>query len=855
MFFEMKKRSKKPPWLASWIIRRLSLHHHRQTALGDIEELFIQICEEDGKRTAGIWYWKQALRSIPFLINNLLYWSNAMLKNYFKFAVRNMSRNKGFSIINIAGLAVGMACCILTLMWIEYEISYNKFHENYDNLYKVAFTANDLSFHGDALPGPAAEFIKSEYPEVKNAVSFGWTRMKLSVENKSFFSSGYFAHPSFFEMFTFPFVHGSSDEALNAPLSIVITEELADKFFGTTDVVGKIFKVEDRIDFNITGVVKSIPNNSDINFEFVVPFRIAPPYLRKWDNKAARIFVQLRENSSYRDVSSKIKDVYNDHNPGTTANNFYLVPMNRIHLFALGGGGLITYIYIFSAMAVVVLLIACINFMNLSTACSEKRAKEIGIKKVVGSSRVQLMSQFLSESVLLSFISLIIAVIIANIMLLFVSNFTGRQIETVYSGTVIFGMIGIALLTGIFSGSYPAFYLSSFIPVRILKNSVFSGGQNRSSILRNSLVVTQFSFSILFIIGALIIFKQLDYIKNKDLGYRKENIMMVPVQGSLIRHCQTVKEALERNKDIESVTISNNDLTIWKSSGGIDWPGNTEKKVFDVGFNFVGWDYLKTFKMEMAEGRFFSREFPSDIKDAFVANEACIKAMGLKNPVGKKITRFPGSSFEDEGIIVGVIKDFHTESLHGAIRPFMLLVTERGSNLCISLRPGNISGTIDFIREKVLEVVPNYPFTYNFLDDSFENLYRSESITGKFILLITGIAVFISCLGLLGLASYSIQRRIKEIGIRKVFGASSAELIVLLLKDFTKWILLANLIAWPAAWYILDRWLQNFYFRTDIGIWPFLIAAAAALAVAVLTVNQQTLKAARANPVDSLRYE
>jgi len=863
----MKNKTSAPPYLASWIIKHYSLVYYKHQALGDLEELFYQISKKSGIKKARRWYWRQSLKSIPHLFNNFIYWSTNMFKSYWKFSLRNMKKNKGYSIINISGLAVGMACTILILLWVKYELSYDKFHKNANNLCRVAFTNESKDFYGAHVPGLLADFVKNEYPEIINAANLGRLDAKLTNEDKHFISKGFFVHPSFFEIFTFPFIAGDSKTAFENPLSIVLTEEMADKLFGTTDVVGKTVRLNDRAALTITGVVNNLPQNSTITFEILLPFRLAPRYLRVWDNKAVAAYVLLQEGIAYQEISDKIINVYNDHNPGAYKNNLFLQPFTDIHLYNLDGGGLITYIYIFSAMAVVILLIACINFMNLSTARSEKRFKEIGLKKVSGSSRMQLIIQFLSESVFLSFIALFLAVLLVSLLLPQVNNIIGRQLNLDYSGSLIAGFIGIAVLTGILAGSYPAFYLSSFNPVEILNRQFFilpyfkrkkTKYQIRSFkniSLRKILVVVQFSLSILFIICAMVIFKQLDYIRNRELGYNKDNVIMVPIKGTLRRNCEAVKRELLKNDKIESAAASMYSLERWVSSAGLGWPGKTPDQIFDIGFNWIDYDYLETLQMEMADGRFFSREFQADFSDAFIVNEAAVRAMGLKDPVGKRITRMPDSRYEDPGIIIGVIKDYHTESLHSDIRPFLLMLADNYSYLNIRINSDDIPATISFIEKTIKKIAPSHPFEFAFLDEQINNLYRTEYMTGNIVAYITFLAIFISCLGLLGLASFSVEQRTKEIGIRKVLGSSAINIAVLITKDFIKWVLIANIIAWPAAWYAMNKWLQNFTFKTLLSWDIFIISGLLALLIALLTVGYQSVKAGGSNPVEALRYE
>jgi len=535
----------------------------------------------------------------------------------------------------------------------------------------------------------------------------------------------------------------------------------------------------------------------------------------------------------------------------------------------LGGGGLITYITIFSVIALLILLIACINFMNLSTARSTARFKEIGIKKVVGSSRYQLIKQFLSESVLLCFGALFLAVIVVLLLLPSVSNILGKQLTMNFNGGIITGLIGIALFTGIVSGSYPAFFLSSFHPVGILRSQLqwmpFLG-RNRNKrntgtmtgiSLRRILLIIQFSLSIFFIICVTFIHRQLDFIRTKDLGFDKEHIIILRMTGETRRQPQLLKNKLLINSDIQSISFSGMSLVQWESADiDFDWTGRSPGQQIMFGENWVDYDYLETFKMKMAQGRFFSREFSTDPGEACVINEAAVKAMGMENPVGKKIIMSPGKTSERTYTIIGILKDFHTESLHKEIRPFFIrFLTFSGTYMCIRIAPGTISNSLNFIESKVKEIVPNDPFTYNFLDEELDKLYKTELLTGKLIRYFTLLAIFISCLGLFGLASFSVERRTKEIGVRKVMGASVSRIVFTLSREFTKWVIIANVVAWPAAWYVMNKWLDNFAFSINLGFEVFILSGFAALVIAILTLSSQTLKAAHANPVESLRYE
>ncbi|UCC41825.1 MAG: ABC transporter permease [Candidatus Aminicenantes bacterium] len=802
-----------------------------------------------------------------------------MFRNYLKITFRNIKSYKGFSLINISGLAIGMACTILILLWVQYELSFDRFHENADQLYQAVYKFEDQEVYGRYLPGPLAALLKDEYPDIIDTTTYKPWEKKISFGLKSFFGTGSYVDPSFFEMFTFPFAKGDPKTAFAEPFSIVITEDLANKFFGNENPLGKTltyYVYSQGIDLNVTGIIKNIPQNSHIQFDFLIPFEIGYQWMKTWRNNAVHTYVQLHEGSNWQDVSKKISNVLNRHIPNSKVKaNLYLYPLKKIHLFALEGGGLITYVYIFSVMALVILLIACINFMNLSTARSEKRFKEIGIKKVVGSSRTQLIKQFLSEAIFLSLLALFLATVIVKLLLPSVNATLGVELDLNYSLVFILSLFSMALLTGIASGSYPAFFLSSFQPAAILKGQLSSmiilkkkGSQKstvrqRGSFLRKVLVVAQFSLSIFFIICVMGVHKQLNYIRNRDLGFDKGHVVVLQATGELKKGSQTIKNELLKNPDIQNVTFSAFSLTDWESSVSgldLDWTGKMSDRDFLIGNNYVDYDYLKTFNMKMAEGRFFSKEFAADASDACVVNEAAVKAMGMKEPIGKKIVWSSGSQYENRRTIVGVIKDYNTQSLHQEVRPFALMPIENmqqnmSNYMCIKLRSDNIPRSLKLIESKIKEFVPDDPLIYHFLDEKINSLYQTEQLTGKLTRYITFLAIFISCLGLFGLASFSVERRTKEIGVRKVLGASVSKIMLLLTKDFSKWVFLANIIAWPTAWFAMNRWLQNFAYRTDIGIWIFIFSASLAFIIALLVVSYQSIRAALANPVDSLRYE
>lgn len=827
-----------------------------ESIAGDLEENLHDLM---GSRHSAIvkgWYWFQVVKAALSAISVWFFWNLSMFKTYARLTWRNIRRQKIYSLISISGLAVGMAVCILILLWVRYERSYDRFHENINELHRVILNSEDGRFHDPATVGLIADYLEGNYPDILLASNLGESEFKLTHRRKTFIADGLLVNPGFLEMFTFPLKEGNPKTAFEEPDAIVVTEELARKLIGEGEVLGKSIWIEDRSPFKISAVVEKIPRNSSIQFDYLLPYLTLRSNRDQWNWRDTKeSYVLLQRGVSHLEVNKKIFDVFNDHNRGKEIQNLSLQPMSRVHLFRPDGGGLSTYVYLFSAMAVVVLLIACINFMNLSTACSERRFKEIGIKKVVGAGRAQLVKQFLSEYMLLSFLALLLSLILVQFALPLVSTLVGQPLDLTLSADIVAVFLGIAVCTGFASGIFPSFFLSSFDAVNVIKGRFpFLGRAG----LRKSLVVLQFGLSIVFIIGALAISKQMDYVRNKDLGFNQERVVVVPVRGRSIKlRLPSVKERLLEQPEIIDVTASSFDMIHWNSSMETSWFDGEEEWTCNTGCAWVDHDYIDTMKIDLAAGRFFSREFPSDYKDAYVLNEAAVKALGMKDPIGQEIIRSKGAPFADPGVIVGVVKDYHVQSLHRQLPPFILVLSSSAglSKLLIRIAPGDIPQSLVSIEQAIREVIPNYPVTIRFLDEMLNDMYQYEYITGSIITYITALAIFISCLGLLGLASFSVERRTKEIGIRKVLGSTASGITVLFMKDFLRWVILANLFAWPLAYYALNRWMQRFVYRTGLSWYLFLFSGIIAVLVALATVYFHAFKAAQADPVASLRYE
>jgi putative ABC transport system permease protein len=845
-----------PPRLAWWLFQRFIPLAERKYLRQAMLEVFEELHITKGKEAARLWFWGQFLRSLPAFLSNSLYWSVEMIKNYTKITFRNLKKHKFYSFINITGLAIGIACCLIIFLWIQNELGYDRFHKNAGELYRI-FQESPQGrriFRFTSTPSGLGPLLKEQYPEIVESARHTPARWDIGREDIHFRESVALVDDSFLKMFSFPLLAGTPQAAMEDPYSIVISEEMREKYFAGEDPLGQTLRVGESLDLNVTGVLQDIPKDSHLQFDCLVPFKLLGEFgynMKDWGNNNYWTYIQITENASSQEVEAKISGIIQEHVPRSSS-VIHLQPVTRIHLYALDGGGLITYIYIFAGMAVFILLIACINYMNLSTARSANRAREVGIRKVVGANRVQLIKQFMGESIFYACIALIIGLTILYLLLPTFGQLAGRPLGMDYSLPIILVLIGLALFTGILAGIYPAFVLSSFQTIHALKGALKS--RDGSALFRKILVVTQFSLSIFLIIGTLSVFRQIDFMMNRDLGYNKENILCVPMRGQLARNYQAFKTRLLENPSIISMTRANTTPDIKQSSIAdydITWDGREEGDNFP-GINVMGVDadYLKTCKMKMAEGRFFSEEFPTDSTDSWVINEAAAAAMGLESPLGTGVYWA-----EYKGKIIGVIKDFHFSSLHEEIEPLLMRMNLWLDNILIRIRSDNLPGTIGFIQKTLKDLLPHYSFDYEFLDTRLENLYTAEQRMEKILIFSTIIAIFISCLGLLGLASFTAEQRTKEIGIRKVLGSTVGGVVFLLSREFIKWVLVANLIAWPVAYFAVHNWLQNFAIRTRIGWEIFLLSGCLALAISLLTVCYQSIKAAGANPVDSLRYE
>jgi putative ABC transport system permease protein len=789
-----------------------------------------------------------------------------MLKNYLIVAIRNLRRNKIFSFINITGLALGMACSLLIMLWVIDEKSVDGFHANNPWLYNVY----EHQFYdgkeegGYYTPGLLGMEMKKVLPEVELATDYGWTdKVTFQVGDKIIKEEGTYASPDFFSMLSFPLLKGKATESLNEALAISISKKMAEHFFGSADAaLGKTIRCDNRRDFKIKAVFDNVPENSSMKFDFVInwdAFLEDNSWAKEWGNNGPHTTIQLKKNTNPVAFKKRIRKFLDNYNKDQSANFRIELDMQPYADSYLYGhfkngqidGGRIEYVRLFSIIAVFVLVIACINFMNLTTARSVKRAKEIGVRKVVGAMRGVLMRQFIGEAVFLACLASFIALLLVFLLLPMFNSLTSKEIHLPLDKPFFWlEFLGLAFVTGIISGSYPALFLSAFNPIKVLKGTVkFSFA---ATFFRKGLVTFQFILSILLIIGTIIVSKQVSYIQNKNLGYDRENLIYVPLEGDLTPKYEVFKDAALNKTGIKSVSrITQTPTSIDNNTGGVQWEGkdpNTSPMFTQAS---VGYDFIKTMNIQLIAGRDFSKEFPTD-SVGYVVNESALKRFGYKDPIGRPLT-----FWQKKGKIIGVVKDFHFNSLRVPIEPLVLRFGEKETygNMLIKTEAGKTKEALASIESLCHDLNARFPFTYQFSDEEFQKLYKTESVIDKLSTSFAVLAIFISCLGLLGLAMFTAEQRTKEFGIRKVLGASISSLFSLLSKEFLALVFLALVVASPLAWWVMTKWLQDYTYRTTISWWIFAIAGALAIIIALITISSQAIKAALANPVRSLRSE
>lgn len=811
-----------------------------------------------------------------------------MLKNYFKIAWRNLVRNRVFSAINIAGLAIGLGSCMLISLYVIDELSFDRFHDKANRIVRTTFKGTmqgGIINESHAMP-PTAAALKADYPEVLESTRLrqgGWPLVLLN--NKLYKDEKLaFVDSNFFSVFTLPFVEGSPKTALLEPNTIVLSETTARKYFGKTGVVGKVLTFKDwNKTLRVTGVMKDIPSNSHFRFDLLGSMAtLDEAKSTSWMTSEFFTYLVLPEGYDYKKLEAKLPATIDKYispqlkqSMGVTMAEFRkqgnnlelrLQRLTDIHLhsdfqFDLDANGDITYVYIFGAVAVMMLLIACINFMNLSTAGSSKRAREVGVRKVMGSEKSELVGQFLTESILLTFLALVLAILLSIVALPVFNELSGKKLSLQWDVVpgLIPALIGFGLFVGVFAGSYPAFFLSSFKPITVLKggSSVIKfSSSGKSFNLRSGLVVFQFFMSIILIVGTTVVYQQLQFIRNKKLGYNKDQVIVIPA-WSLGKNTETFRQETMQDSRVARVSLSgyvpagpsdNNNFTV-------NPDGKTDLMVKTLRYD-IDYDYIPTLGMEMARGRNFSKEYGID-SAGIIINETAVRAFGWtpENAMDRIITRNNNEGKKATYRVIGIVKDFHFRSMHEQIGPLVMTLSKGSGWMMVKTRSAEVSGLLATMKNNWDGFHPDMPFSYTFLDERFNETYKAEQKTGQILGTFAGLTIFVACLGLFGLAAFTAEQRTKEIGVRKVLGASVTGIIALLSRDFLKLVIIALVIATPAAWWLMDRWLQEFAYKIDVTWWMFAIAGALSVLVALCTIAYQSVKAALMNPVESLRSE
>ncbi|MBN1271547.1 MAG: ABC transporter permease [Candidatus Aminicenantes bacterium] len=857
-----------------WLIRRI-FKDEGEAKLGDFMEIYSIFAEEKGRLQAKLRFWWYLIRSIPKYFKDSLHMGGNMFKNYIKIAFRNLRRNKGYSTINITGLIVGIVCFVLMFLYVRFELSFDHFHINSDQIYRFykKRQAEGTAYLGNpyftTTPAPLAPALKDEFPEVVNATRISSLYNTLLIHQKyKFYENGLWADNQFLQIFSFPLRQGNPEEVLAKPHSMVVTERLAERFFGSKDPTGEIITFHyglHKINFQVTGILKNIPANSHLHFDFLASFinlkDMRRNGLENWYSSSDTTYIQLQHGYDYKALENKLPVFLNKYAPERYAKYAgFLQPLKKIHLhsffnFDIAATNDINNIYIFTAIALIILIIACINYMNLATARSFQRAKEVGMRKVMGAARQQIIRQFLGEAVFLSGLALFGALVLVKFILPLFNSFTQQnlQLNILKNPGIIFVLFAIVILVGHISGSYPAVFLSSVRPIKVLKKEAL--GSSKGAFMRNILVIFQFSASIILIVCTIVVYGQLKFIKNKDMGFSRDNIVTVRIRDFVIsKNIENLKNTLLEHPNVKNISTSESlPLHITNRSSDVKAIDESKQEVnIPLYYSSVDFDYLDTFDIKLLLGRNFAQEFSMDKEQSLILNETAVSHLRWENPIGKRI-QLQGKDFA----VIGVVKDFHYQPMHLPIEPMALYMEEgfRHSELAVRMSPDNIPQTIAFLKKTYEQYQPLHPFEFTFLDDSFNRIYQREQIFGSIFRIFSFLAIFIACLGLYGLASFTAERRTKEIGIRKVLGASISGIFMYFSLGLSKCVLLANLIAWPIAYYLMDKWLQSFAYRMNLNAWPFILSGLAAFLIALLTISYQSVKAATANPVDSLRYE
>ncbi|MCP4728084.1 MAG: FtsX-like permease family protein [bacterium] len=870
------KKSKCPGIFIS-IFQKLTTEREIETLTGDFEELYERALNAHGKIYSFFWFAALVIKLTPSIIYNKTYWSIAMFKNYLKVTFRSFKRQKGYTFINISGLTLGFTCFILIMLYVQFETSYDSYHRNKGQIYRII---NNLSNYTFTAP-PLASILKDEYPEIINIArisEYGISttdKFLFVTEGRSFLENNLFmADPEILDILTYSFLKGGPGTALGDPNSIILTKSLADKFFGDEEPLGKVINLEGSKDFVVTAVIEDIPGNSIESFRALIHFenfRIMQDLdLTSWGWNFVQTYCTVRDDAditAMEERSNAILIERRDNNEVAEWNQddrLYFYPYAMQYINPPGGGGPKAFLMILSSVAFIILIIACVNYINLTAARSVKRIKDVGIRKVVGAHRKQLIKQVFTETSVDSIFAFLISLIIVILILPKFSLFVDRSlsIEPMFKPVFILELTALVLFVSLLSGSYPALYISSFRPIMLLRGS-FSRS-NKGSTLKNFLVVFQSTVSIILIICTLGVIDQLDYIKNKDTGYNKDQVVALLIRDKKCREkFELVINELSKNPNIIAASASSHLPNSIYYSSSINWTGQTEEDVrVSSNFGMADFDFADVYGIEIVTGRTFSKDIPSDRNGAFLINEAAVKALGWEDPIGREIEVWSGT-----GKIVGVMKDFIFQSFRREIRPLSIflnpnmqsdaLAFQNRNNyyMSVKIKAGTVPETLDYLEDQMKVFSPEYPFEFHFFDDIFRRMYRNDEITGELFGVFSLISIMICCLGLFGLVTFMTELRIKEIGVRRVFGASVSKIVFMISKDFIKWVFFSSVIAFPVSWFVMNSWLEDFAYRTVIGPGVFISALLIAIFFYLFSTCFRSYKAATVNPIDSLRYE
>ncbi|MBN1388902.1 MAG: ABC transporter permease [Bacteroidales bacterium] len=783
-----------------------------------------------------------------------------MLKNYILAALRNMMRNKLVTFLNIIGLTVGLVCVILFFIWVMDEVSYDRFHENKNRIFNIltSYVQGETTGTMSVTPFPLAPLLEERYPEVESFTRFwNYPAIVKYGEITDMEQDIFLVDTGFFSMFSFPLKYGEKDEDFLTKSSIIITESRAKKYFGENSPVGKIIKVGDDLELTVTGIIEDPPENTIFDFSMLASIEHADPF-RLYDDWsfAGPSYIMLSEGSSWNNLQSKIDTIYREFDPDAEA-RLVLQPLKDIYLYSDGRPDKIRQVFLFSGIAIIILLLACINYMNISTARSLSRSKEIGLRKTTGSNRKQIIIQFMSESFVITFISFFLALMLVELVQPVFNELTQKQLEINYGDPLfLFGLLALYIITSIISGIYPSLFLSSYKPVRTVEGITKSGG---SKIFLNSLVILQFTVSVGLIICSVTVSRQVNYLNRKDIGINTKNIIVMPFGGNIVNHYDVLRDEFIKHPGIDNITASYNLPMKLDSYVSYTWDDTPAEDAIGVWYNMVDYDFIETMEIEMLQGRSFSRDHASDDSTAYIINKSAMDRMGVENAVGISINFLHPHLPEPlrEGTIIGVVSDFNFRPLMEEISPLVLKIYRPFYNrLYVKYREDyDPSEVLKVLEEKQAELFPGLPFNYSFLDDEVQNLYRVEYRTGRIIRYFTLISIIISCMGIVGMALYDLELRTREVVIRKVLGSYERQIFKMLIANYNKWILLSFIIAAPLSYIITNRWLQNFAYSVKISPLTYVLSLLAVVVLTSLIVVLIGVKTIRQNPAEVLHVE